>query len=536
MDKLNYPVVDERVLAPVAPKKFFGKGIRRSASEVPIPMAGHCLVYRTRGQYTLDSSNLPLDSPTVVEATHVSVVDTTANTEVQVEVPLPSKDGSLFTMRVAFLCSVDDPVEVVSAGGQSAVHALTGYLRGHQRLFEIGLDFAIDDINEVRRKLSAQVHAYATLSPPVLRGMTASLASVEVSTPDEVIEFQGRMRATHRDNVLRTEELANSELLDDLKARHQQRREQLSGRHAREMDAEQKDHERTQVHRTAEVVGTDPFAVLTLAYTSGEIDAKEFADRAAAIREQEIAQDRDDMRDRIQYDRQQELRRWEAQREDLRQESEARRLAIEEERRELAARNDFDRERRRKQWDADRQELTARTDFDRERERRYWEAEREDRTAHGEIERERERRRYDAEREDIRHLQEMERRRELDGVEAQREFDRERQRVQWEAERTDRLQEAEWAREDRRLERETDFKEVEAKLEVLRELAKHGQLDMLNLRLDKFVNDMLGQRRTPSIESETPDEKPAITASDDDEAADDDGDFEDEERNTKVEA
>ncbi|PPK70409.1 hypothetical protein V5P93_000710 [Actinokineospora auranticolor] len=491
MDKQTYPVVNERALAPVSPKRLFGKAPRRSSTEVPVPMVGQCLVYRTHGQYTLDTANLPLDSATVVEAAHVSLVDITPDTEVPVEVPLPSKDGSFFTMRVTFLCTVEDPVEVVRAGGSNAAHMLTGYLRGHQRNFEIGLNYAIDHINDVRLKLSAQVRAYATVSPPGLQGMRTSLASVEVRTPDEVVEFQGKMRATQRDHAVRTEELTNSEMLDDLKERHQQRREQRGGTHLREMDAAQKEHERTELQRTAEAVGMDPFAVLTLAYTSGKIDAKEFADRAAAVREDEIAQDREDMRNRVQYDRQRDTQRWDAEREDLKQELEQRRIALDDQRRELAARNDFDRERERSRWDA--------------------------------------------EREDIKHQQEMQRRRELDHAEANREFERDLERARWEAERADRLQDAKWDREDRRLARESGFKEVEAKLEVLRELAKHGQLDMLNLRLDKFVNDLLGQRHTPTIESKESAETTAITASDD-EPVDDDGEFDDEERNTKVEA
>jgi hypothetical protein len=468
MDQQTYPVIDERVLAPITPKKFFSRASRRSDGEIPVPMTGQCLVYRVNGQYTLDSFGLTLDSPTVVEATHVSVVDTADGVEVLAEVSLPSMDGSFFTARVTFLCTVEDPVEVVRSGGLSAANALSGYLRGDQRIFEIGLDFAIDDINEVRRKLSARVRAYVTLSPPDIKGVRTSLASVEVNTPNEVRELNDKLRATQHDYAVRTEEFQNSELLDDLKEKHQQLREERGGRHARDMDAAQKEHQRAEVNRTAEAVGMDPFAVLTLAYTSGKIDEKEFADRAAEIREREIAQDREDVRDRVQYDRQRELRRWEAERDDLKREVEDRRVELEAERRELIARNDFNREGERNRWQAAR--------------------------------------------EDVRHLQEVQRRRELDRVEADHEFERERERAAWGVESTDRLQKAEWAREDKRLERQAEFKEVEAKLKVLSELAKHGQLDMLNLRLDKFVNDMLGQRHTPSIESEAAEDKPAITA------------------------
>jgi hypothetical protein len=89
MDK-QYPVVDERVLAPVPPKRFFGRGPSgRTPGEVPVPLAGHRLVYRLRGEYVLDTGGLALDSPTVVDASLVSVVDVTTDTKVAVELTIP---------------------------------------------------------------------------------------------------------------------------------------------------------------------------------------------------------------------------------------------------------------------------------------------------------------------------------------------------------------------------------------------------------------------------------------------------------------
>lgn len=391
MEKSSYPVVTERVLAPIAPKRLFGRAPRRSATEIPEPLSGHYRVYRTRGQYILDGDTLSFDSPTVLEATHVSVVDTTVDTEVAVELPLPSRDGSIFTLRVVFLCTVGDPVEVVRAGGQSAASLLSGYLRSHQRIFEIGLDFAVDELNDVRRKLSAQVRAYATVSPPELHGMTAHLASVEVSTPEELAVFHDQLRATQR-----------SELLDDMKERHQQLREQRGNNHLRQLDADRRERDRAELLRTTEAVGTDPFAALTLAHASGELSAKEFAEKLVAIREQEVAQDLEDLRDRIRHDRQREQRQ-------------------------LEARHESERER-------------------------------------------------------------------------------------WSAERDDHRQQALWDREKLRLESASYAKEIDAKLAVLRELAQRGQLDMVSLRLDKFVNEMLARSEPPALESTAEEQLPAIGA------------------------
>lgn len=458
MNDVSYPVVTERVLAPVAPKKLFGKGPTRRADEVPEPLAGHCLVYRTRGQYTVDTYCLPPDSPTVVEATHVSVVDTTVDTKIAVELPLPSRDASFFTLRVTFLCTVDDPAEVVRAGGQSAESLLAGYLRGHQRIFEIGLDYGVDDLNDVRRKLSAQVRAYSEVNPPDLRGMKTNLASVEVSTPDDVIEFHDQLRAKQRDYVVKTEELVNSEHLDDIKEQQQYRREQRSSEHTRRLDADQREHHRTELRRTAEAVGTDPFAALTLAHTTGEVGAKEFAEKISSIREKEIEQDREDLRNRIQYDRQHENRRWAAEREDRRKETEQRALTHETELRQLEASKEFERERIRAKWDA--------------------------KIA--------------------------------------------RQRAEWEADEANRVQVGTWAHEEKQIEREAMERKILAKMEVLREFAKHGQLDMLNLKLDEVANDML------AIESKSDESAPAVTQPEA-EPASDDGEPDDD-RTTRVEA
>jgi len=50
--------------------------------------------------------------------------------------------------------------------------------------------------------------------------------------------------------------------------------------------------------------------------------------------------------------------------------------------------------------------------------------------------------------------------------------------------------------------RENKKKQFEANLEVLKELARHGHLDTLNVNLDRVVNELLGPERTRAVPSD----------------------------------
>ncbi|MBY8852899.1 hypothetical protein K7G98_33575, partial [Saccharothrix sp. MB29] len=191
----------------------------------------------------------------------------TTDAEVVVELVLPSRDASHFTVRVTFLCTVDDPVAVVRTGGHDARAMLSGYLKGHQRIFELGLDFGLEDINDIRRKLNAQIRAYATLSPPEFAGMAATLASVEVMTPEQVAKLEEALREAKQNHVVKATRLTNEQRLGDLEHIHRQTREAQEGEHSRSLDSAQRDHARQELRRAAEVVVSDPISVLSLAHS-----------------------------------------------------------------------------------------------------------------------------------------------------------------------------------------------------------------------------------------------------------------------------
>ncbi len=474
MDRKPYPIVADRVLEPVPTRRFFGRP-QRGPGEVPVPSTGHLLVYRTRGEHVLDDKAMPLDSPKVVDASHVSVVDATRDTEVVVQLTIPSLDASYFTLRVTFLCTVEDPVAVVRAGWTDAESLLTGYLRGHQRIFEVGLDFGIDRINDVRRKINAQVRAYVTLSPPEFTGLAVDLASVEVNTPEELVKFQGALREEHQKHTVDTERLQNTQRRSDIEQSHKQSQEVEEDVHTRRRESARREHALDAVERTTETAG-DPQRALALAYAAGEMTAKDYWEAVNQLRQQEITQDREDWRVRDEHRREQDKVRWEAERADQAQDAELKREEL------------------RLKYEAEMRRL--------------------------EIEAEHRRREHET------HLKELD-------------FGHDQARTKWEAERADQVRTAEWERENRQLDREATVKEIEAKLDVIRELAKHGHLDTVNLRLDRFVNDMLGNQGTPALEADggqrqaiaSPAEPPSDESDDNEDAEPDDGD----DGNTKVE-
>ncbi|MBY8854294.1 hypothetical protein K7G98_41065, partial [Saccharothrix sp. MB29] len=68
---------------------------------------------------------------------------------------------------------------------------------------------------------------------------------------------------------------------------------------------------------------------LSLAYSAGELTAREFADELRRVREREVEQDLEDLRAATTHERDLERRRWEAEREDrLRQHDDEARRAL----------------------------------------------------------------------------------------------------------------------------------------------------------------------------------------------------------------
>ena len=84
--------------------------------DLPRPDAHHELVYRVSGRYVLDRTVCRGNDDRVMNATHVSLVDTRRNAPVTVGFWIPSGDAASFEVTVTFICTVTDAVAVVRDG------------------------------------------------------------------------------------------------------------------------------------------------------------------------------------------------------------------------------------------------------------------------------------------------------------------------------------------------------------------------------------------------------------------------------------
>jgi hypothetical protein len=323
------------------------------------------LVYRIDGQYVLDSDRMRAHDDRVINATHVSMVDTRRDAPVVVTFEIPSSDAAGFEVSVTFVCSVSDPVAVVR-GGVDARTALWGYLQAHPRTFELGLDYRLSEINELRRAVSAQVTAYSTIKPPGVPGMAVRMASVTVKNPEFLVQYEERHRGKDYDSRLarqdqelehrlRTGQLLNEQSIDTVKQDHTHLladRDQVHGqaaaasgaRHRREQAGEQAAFELDQFDRRMDAIGTDPRRALMAAFAGGHIDASALSERLREL-------DQLDM-EAVQRERQLELDRQleieSARQTDQREDRDAQR-ANERERRED--------EREERRWRREQQQL-----------------------------------------------------------------------------------------------------------------------------------------------------------------------------------
>ncbi|MBP2191014.1 hypothetical protein BJ987_003915 [Nocardia goodfellowii] len=287
--------------------KWLGPRRTRTTDEIPRGRADHRLVYRVDGDYILDNFALPLDSPTVLAATHVSLVDLSRNSPVTVEFEIPSMDASSFTVRATFLCSVTDAVAVVQEGSADVTTTLEVYLSGHYPLEEIGRSHNLDEINSVRRKLNARTEAFTTFMPPKLAGMHVEFASAQVLTPDDVKNFYGSVREeTFRAKLARLQQ-QNSQQQQLHRTDFEQQEADLAQAHRNLIERKQLRHDLDRYQELSAEVSDDPRDVMRHALSTGRMTHAEYIEVA-----RQMQQGKDE------YDREMSRRQWEADRVDSR--------------------------------------------------------------------------------------------------------------------------------------------------------------------------------------------------------------------------
>lgn len=300
----NYPVATHE-LPPVetVKKGFFRTEQVRDMSRIPRSDVNQQRVYRVGADFVRDDG----DPQTLLEATQVALVDVSRDVVVPVVLSIPARDSGSFEVRVTFVCTVDDPVRVVRAGLTDLGGALEGYLRRHPRVFELGLDFDLEEINPARRRITAQVTAYTIASPPVCPGVRVELASVEIPTPEQVETVKETLRKGRGRTTI---EISQKQGEHSVAA--------LSQRNDFELDRNLRDHQRGIYERHGDV-GNDALSALQAARAAGELTAREFAEIVERREAEAVAADREE-RERL-YSREEAARtnRWESERVDQEQ-------------------------------------------------------------------------------------------------------------------------------------------------------------------------------------------------------------------------
>jgi hypothetical protein len=420
-----YPITARRRLEKAEKTKWFRRA-ERSSNDLLKPDAHHVLVYRIGGNYVLDSDRMGGSDERVVQATHVSLVDVRRDAPVVVRLEIPSKDAASFEVLVTFTCTVTDAIAVVR-GGVDAQQALWSHLKAHNRIFELGLDYPLSAINDVRRVVSAQVKAYLTIRPPSVPGMTVSVASVEMTSPEVLAGYEKSQREKDYEVRLAEMELEhqrrlalgrqyNEHTLADEQQEHEQK---LNGRarhgirveavaqaeHEEVLDGRAHQHKRDEAIADAaneqllagsrsafarsefalnlETIGNDPRRALMAAFADGRIDARTLSEQLRELDDQ----DRLAQIEQAQREREERLQLQSAEREDRRLEQELKQRRKEREHAEELRMSDLEREERQRQDEQKRQDRLEQERNAREDRRRKEDIERTDRQRKEEAER-----------------------------------------------------------------------------------------------------------------------------------------------------
>ncbi|MBF9129464.1 hypothetical protein I0C86_10855 [Plantactinospora sp. S1510] len=299
-----YPVVEHRSLNPPPKRGPMGLGRRfRQLGEVPRPQGHQVLVYRVDGQYVLDGDGLRLDDELVLTATHVSLIDMRRDAQVMVLLMIPSRDDSEFALQVTFSCTVTDAVTVVRDGVVDAEVLLRGYLKSHSKIFELGLDYALTQLNAVRRVATAQVRAYATVKPLIVPGLRVQLASVELLTPEEFRKLGADLRTQDMENRLTQERM-----------RFEQERERIAREHEQSLEAQRREFERL-MRQENDTPIVDPREAIWLAYTEGKLDTREMQQQLAELEDRKFT--RDQQAEEMQREERRQQQAWDREKERL---------------------------------------------------------------------------------------------------------------------------------------------------------------------------------------------------------------------------
>lgn len=188
-----YPIIDERPLDP-ATRGWLGRS--RDLTQLPRHIPGTVPVFEVQDGYVAfqERRHLGRREDLVVNAISVSIVDVRPKT-VTVQLQVPSRSAAdEFVLLVDFRCQVQEPETVAAFGMRDMAEPLRQYLRRDVSLTELGVQYSVEDINEVRKALSSRVDAYTRLRAPHVDGMSVGLGGVRVMTPKDLAKHERDLR------------------------------------------------------------------------------------------------------------------------------------------------------------------------------------------------------------------------------------------------------------------------------------------------------------------------------------------------------
>lgn len=219
MSVTTYPLLTERRLDRARSRLW---SARRDLTELPRQEPGTVLVFTVGDRYEVfrERRHLTGREDVVVEAVAVSLVDLRERF-VPVDILIPSASAADdFCIRVIFRCQVTDPEAVVANGLTNVSALLSDYLRRDRRLESLGTASHVDELNEVRELVTAQVKAYCTVYPPRVAGVEVSFSTVEVSKPAALVDHASAIRdevwRQRLQELVRSAEIADAGVLADL--------------------------------------------------------------------------------------------------------------------------------------------------------------------------------------------------------------------------------------------------------------------------------------------------------------------------------
>jgi hypothetical protein len=274
--KKQYPIVEQRSLAPAPKAKWLGPKPTRTAAEIPAGRTDHRLVYRVDGDYISDNFALALNSPTVLAASHVSLIDVSRNAPIIAEFEIPSRDAGAFTVRATFLCTVTDPIAVAQEGPADLTATLEAYLKSHYPFEEIGRSHDLGEINDVRCMINARAEAFTTFVPPKVAGVQMKFASAQVLEPGDRKNFYDTFREENFRAKLDQLQQHNAQQLQSDHGQFERGEATLQQTHRNNLRAQQLQDDLEAYRATAETVPGNAHDFGLFAVAKGDISAREF--------------------------------------------------------------------------------------------------------------------------------------------------------------------------------------------------------------------------------------------------------------------